>query len=206
MNETLSKSERTRQFIIEKTAPIFNMKGYVGTSMADLTEATGLTKGSIYGNFKDKEEVALAAFYHNAKIRESAISSRVNAAKTYTEKLLVFAVIFNSKNNHIFPKGGCPLLNTGTEADDTHEDFRKAVSAELLQWKKDIATIIKKGISAGEFRKDVVIEQTALSIIALVEGGIFVAQSTKNPAFLDIVLETIKDIVYNIAVDKKKEK
>lgn len=46
------KSERTRQFIIEKVAPIFNRKGYAGTSLSDLTEATGLTKGAIYGNFK----------------------------------------------------------------------------------------------------------------------------------------------------------
>jgi AcrR family transcriptional regulator len=37
-------------------------KGYAGTSMYDLTEATGLTKGSIYGNFENKDDVALAGF------------------------------------------------------------------------------------------------------------------------------------------------
>jgi AcrR family transcriptional regulator len=56
MDKTLSKAGRTRQFIIETTAPIFNTKGYEGTSMSTLTEATGLTKGSIYGNFENKEE------------------------------------------------------------------------------------------------------------------------------------------------------
>jgi TetR/AcrR family transcriptional repressor of nem operon len=40
----LSKSERTKQFIIEKTAPVFNKKGFAGTSISDLTDATGLTK------------------------------------------------------------------------------------------------------------------------------------------------------------------
>ena len=58
----MSKAEKTRQFIIEKTAPIFNKKGFAGTSLSDMTEATGLTKGSIYGNFADKDEVAMAAF------------------------------------------------------------------------------------------------------------------------------------------------
>jgi TetR/AcrR family transcriptional repressor of nem operon len=38
------------------------MKGYSGTSMSDITAATGLTKGSIYGNFENKDEVAIAAF------------------------------------------------------------------------------------------------------------------------------------------------
>ncbi|EPB65773.1 hypothetical protein ANCCEY_15157 [Ancylostoma ceylanicum] len=35
-----------------------------GTSINDLMSATGLSKGSIYGNFENKDEVALAAFDH----------------------------------------------------------------------------------------------------------------------------------------------
>ena len=62
MNDSLSKAERTRLFIIEKTAPVFNTKGFAGTSLTDLTDATGLTKGSIYGNFQNKDEVALGCF------------------------------------------------------------------------------------------------------------------------------------------------
>jgi TetR/AcrR family transcriptional repressor of nem operon len=205
MDELLPKSERTKQLIVEKTAPLFNMKGYVGTSMSDITTVTKLTKGSIYGNFADKEAVALAAFSYNTRMRANAIGAHINKAKTYKDKLLVFSTVFNSKHNHVFPKGGCPLLNTGIEADDTHEDFRKAVSDELKQWEMDIVTIIKKGIEAGEFRRNVQAEQTAWSIIALIEGGIFVSQCTKNPAYLDTVLETVKDIVNSIVIGRKKQ-
>lgn len=53
-----SKAEKTRKFIIESTAQHFNNKGYQGTSISDITGATGLTKGSIYGNFKNKEDLA----------------------------------------------------------------------------------------------------------------------------------------------------
>ena len=60
--KNLTKGERTRQFIIESATPVFNRKGYVGTSMSDITKATGLTKGAIYGNFENKEELALEAF------------------------------------------------------------------------------------------------------------------------------------------------
>ncbi|HEY0261661.1 MAG TPA: TetR/AcrR family transcriptional regulator [Chitinophagales bacterium] len=201
--KTISKSEQTRRFIVETVAPIFNTKGFSGTSLSDLTEATKLTKGSISGNFENKEEVALGAFHHNTKLRANAISARVKEAKSYTEKLLVYAEIFNSNNNKVFPKGGCPLLNLGIEADDTHEDFRQAVSAELLSWKKSIVSIIKKGIEAKELKKDTEIERTALSIIALVEGGIFIAKSTKNGAYLDTVLETVKMLIHNIAATKK---
>ncbi len=53
----LSKSEKTKAFIIEKAAPVFNTKGYAGTSLSDLTAATGLTKGAIYGHFENKDAV-----------------------------------------------------------------------------------------------------------------------------------------------------
>ena len=46
-------------YILEKTAPVFNRQGYIGSSLSDLTKATNLTKGAIYGNFVNKEELAL---------------------------------------------------------------------------------------------------------------------------------------------------
>jgi TetR/AcrR family transcriptional repressor of nem operon len=63
----MSKAEHTKAFIIEKVAPVFNKKGYAGTSLSDMTAATGLTKGSIYGNFENKDEVAVAVYEYNAR-------------------------------------------------------------------------------------------------------------------------------------------
>jgi TetR/AcrR family transcriptional repressor of nem operon len=62
----MSKAEKTKQFIIEKTATLFNTKGYTSTSLSDITAVTGLTKGSIYGNFENKDDVALQAYKHNS--------------------------------------------------------------------------------------------------------------------------------------------
>ena len=59
------KSEATRQQVIESTAELFNKKGYLGTSISDLEKATGMTRGSIYGNFENKDAVALAVFDYN---------------------------------------------------------------------------------------------------------------------------------------------
>ena len=81
MSETgLSKAERTKRFIIKKSAPIFNKKGYAGTSLSDLTQATGLTKGSIYGNFKNKDEVAVCAFQHNLAYMIESLTAEMQAA------------------------------------------------------------------------------------------------------------------------------
>jgi hypothetical protein len=64
-----------------------------------------------------------------------------------------------------------------------------------LRWKKGIEELIQAGITAGEFRKDIDTTQTALSIIALIEGGIMIAKVTNTPANLDTVLKTVNNII-----------
>ncbi len=198
------RSESTRQFIIEATAKLFNTKGYEGTSMTDIATATGLTKGSVYGNFENKEAVALAVFEYNAAQRVSILSSRVSKAVTNKEKLLVYASVFTSSGNKIFPEGGCPLQNMAIEADDTNEAFRKRVAEEFLSWKKNLTNIIQNGITAREFRADVQPEKTALSIIALIEGSILLSRTTRTPHYSDCIMETVREMIHSLDAKKVK--
>src|SRR4051794_37841729 len=112
IENVMSKAEKTRQFIVEKTAPIFNMKGYAGTSLNDMIHATGLTKGSIYGNFVNKDDVALAAFDFNLKKVDTIIRQEIATFNTYREKLLVYTKVYENFLEFPFPAGGCPVLNT----------------------------------------------------------------------------------------------
>ena len=59
-----TKGAATRQRIVELAAPVFNRRGYVGASMRDLVDATGLEKGGIYNHFGSKEQLALEAYDH----------------------------------------------------------------------------------------------------------------------------------------------
>ncbi|GAB3916764.1 TetR/AcrR family transcriptional regulator [Larkinella terrae] len=192
------RSEATRQFIIETTAGIFNRKGYAGTSMSDLTEATRLTKGSIYGNFENKEDVALAVFDFNAAHRARLIQTKLDKTSGYKNKLLAFIDLFSPDEIRQFPEGGCPLLNAGTEADDTHEPLRVRVAEELTKTQQDLAAIVRSGMEAHEFKADIDAEKTAVSILALIQGGIFVTRTTHNGLALTTVLETARKLVHEI--------
>ena len=83
-----TKSDRTKQFILEKVAPVFNKNGYVGTSMSDVTEATALTKGAIYGNFKNKEELAYYSFYYNVSYVLDKIRTIIETKEDSIQQLL----------------------------------------------------------------------------------------------------------------------
>jgi len=198
MDNVLSKAERTRQFIIETTAGIFNTKGYAGTSLSDLTDATHLTKGSIYGNFENKEDVALAAFDYNlSKIRKTIVL-RIQKADNYHDKLMVYAQVYHSFGGASFPIGGCPILNTAIEADDTNTLLKAKAAKAVTDWKKDISTLISAGMETGEFKADTDVDRVAYSIIALIEGGIMIAKITGHPANLYKILITVELLILQL--------
>lgn len=191
------RSETTRQFIIESIANLMNKKGYAGTSITDLEKATGLTKGSIYGNFENKEQIAYAVFDYNLQQLRKAISNAEEKCITYKDKLLAnIAVYYNLGDGN----GGCPMMNTAIEADDTHEGLRQRAADGVLRWKQDLTTLIEKGIASGEFKKDTDKEKISLVLIALIEGGIFIGKTTQHLVFFDIVMTAAKETIRSICL------
>ncbi|MBB6500767.1 TetR/AcrR family transcriptional regulator [Pedobacter cryoconitis] len=198
MDNGISKAERTRQFIIETTAGIFNTKGYAGTSLSDLTEATQLTKGSIYGNFENKEDVALAVFDYNLSRVRLAIANRMQLSTSYHDKLMVYAQVYHSFSGEAFPPGGCPILNTAIEADDTNTLLKERAERAVSEWKNNIKSLIQAGIKSGEFSAGTEVDRLAYSIVALIEGGIMIAKITGDHANLDKVLKTVELLIVQL--------
>ena len=195
MENKTSKAERTRQFIVEKTAPIFNMKGYAGTSLNDMMGATGLTKGSIYGNFVNKDDVALAAFDFNLKQVDNVIRQEMANRNTYREKLMVYTKVYENFLEFPFPKGGCPVLNTAVDADDTHPALKQKASEAVNNWKNTLSRLIQKGIGNNEFRPDIDPEQIALTIIAMIEGAIMITKLTGKLNYRRAIMASVDKLI-----------
>nr|WP_295864967.1 TetR/AcrR family transcriptional regulator [uncultured Chitinophaga sp.] len=194
----MNKAARTKQFIVEKTAPVFNEKGYAGTSLTDLTNATGLTKGSIYGNFVNKDEVALAAFEHNIRQVTDIIRQEKAKQETYRDKLLAYVHVYTNFLKHPFPAGGCPILNTATEADDTHPALKQRAAEAMSKWKDSVAHEITMGIRQGEFSPQTNPEQTALTIIAMIEGCIMITKLTGKIHYRNAIMQSLETLINDL--------
>ncbi|HEX2846496.1 MAG TPA: TetR/AcrR family transcriptional regulator [Chitinophagaceae bacterium] len=198
MSISASKAERTKQFIIEKTAPIFNKKGYAGTSLNDLTKATGLTKGSIYGNFENKDEVALAVFDYNYNRVVEFIKAKLLATENSIERLLIYPEVYRNYLKTPFLQPGCPILNTATEADDTHPLLKEKAANALAFWKKAVENQIKRGIARGEIKADANPTEIAVILMSLIEGAFMQAKVTGRTVELKIAMDYLEKIIQNL--------
>lgn len=194
----MSKAERTKTFIIEKIASIFNKKGFAGTSLNDMTEATGLTKGSIYGNFANKDEVALAVFDYNLQKLNACVSKQTVNLKTAKDKLLVYVNNYEQIFNPSFNDGGCPILNTAVEADDTHPQLRKQAAKAVLSWKGKLIQILEEGKKNQEFDPRIDPEQIALTMIAMIEGSIMISKLLGSTDHIGTVMQSLKKMINDL--------
>jgi TetR/AcrR family transcriptional repressor of nem operon len=178
----VTKGERTRQKIVETAAVLFNQKGFTGCSMGDIVAASGLEKGTLYGHFSSKEELALLAFDHAWKDTSDKRLLNIETVSNAVNKLKLH--IDNYVNTPSFP-GGCPLLNFAVDADDGNLALRTRVRKALKDWEELLAKIVEDGQSAREINPEIDPHSIANLVISLLEGATVLARINKRSAALD---------------------
>jgi TetR/AcrR family transcriptional regulator, transcriptional repressor for nem operon len=193
----MKKSEETKRMIVEKVAPLFNKHGYEGTSLSDLTKAVGLTKGALYGNFRNKDDIAVAALKYNIQRIAEEIAERVSQKSDSCDKLIAMAEYYSNKFNKVSQSGGCPILNAAVDSDNSDLPLRDVVVKSLDNWTGSIKNIMGRGIKRGEIRECVDPDAFASYFVSLIEGGIMLSKVTGDRSHLDRNVSILKSKIIN---------
>jgi TetR/AcrR family transcriptional repressor of nem operon len=188
--EIMSKAERTRQFIIETSAPLINKKGMAGISLSDIMQATKLAKGGIYGNFENKEEICMESFLYLRTQLASKLDLAVSKGKCAKEKLFNLLDVYGNGKNML---EGCPILNFGVEADDTNPMMKEQVKKAILSAQKRFYTIIEDGLQNNELSAEINPRHFSIKAFAMIEGGILCRKVLGNDDQMNIIVDSIKN-------------
>ncbi|MEJ6981546.1 TetR family transcriptional regulator [Pedobacter sp. P351] len=187
----MTKSERTRQFIIEKASVLLNTKGMAGTSISDIMEATKMAKGGIYGNFENKEQICLEAFNYLSQRLNTKLEALINDKETYKEKL--FALLDYYPQSAVkSTTGGCAMLNFGTEADDTNPQMKQRVAQAIKTSQQRIFNLLSQGIAAGEFKKTADPLQFSIKMFTMIEGALLATRVLGSIEQMEVVTGILK--------------
>lgn len=181
---TLRKGEKTKDFIIRQAAVLFNQKGYFGSSISDLTRVTGMQKGGIYNHFENKDQLALEAFNHAASALRACFVDAIANKRTALEKLAaVISVYQNAYDNPPF-EGGCPVLNTAIESDETHPALKGKAQIEMGNFLELIRSLLQSGIEQGEFKEEIEVPEMAIYITSVIEGGVMLSRLYEDNTYI----------------------
>ncbi len=172
----MSKAQVTRNFIIQQAAEVFNQQGYQGASMSDIMEATHLKKGGIYNHFQSKDELALAAFDYAVDQVRQRYAAALRGKRYAPERLQAIVETFCATAESPPIKGGCPLLNTAVESDDTHPALRNRTQQAMTHWQTMICKIIRGGIQRQELKANTDAATVATILTSSLEGTLMMSQ------------------------------
>ncbi|MFK7787227.1 MAG: TetR/AcrR family transcriptional regulator [Crocinitomicaceae bacterium] len=191
----VTKAEKTSEFIIQQVAPIFNKHGYSGTSLSDLTNATKLTKGAIYGNFKNKEELAFRAFAYNVQGVVDQIKVHIGQTKSPIEQLHKLVSFYRNYRKVTVKSGGCPVINIGVDANHDNEVLLGKVREIIARLQNGIVKMIIAGIEVGEIRSDIDAEKYGRYFFTVIEGAVFLMTTTDDERFMHEAMDRLDELI-----------
>ncbi|GAA3611696.1 TetR/AcrR family transcriptional regulator [Flavivirga amylovorans] len=190
-----TKAELTSQYILEIVAPIFNKNGYAATSLSDVTNATGLTKGAIYGNFKNKEDLAIAAFKFTVKNMMKRITDHLSNSNSPIEKLYLITDFYRNYYDYSKELGGCPILNIGVDANNQNTLLLQKVKEVIERIQDQVATLIEDGIEAGEISSEINALYFAKRLDTMIQGAIFMTYTMEDDFYIQDTMDLIDNMI-----------
>src|SRR5688572_21574611 len=172
--------EATKETILKKSGVLFNTQGYKSTSISEITDATGFTKGAIYSHFENKDELEIETLKYLSSLMFEKLRDRIKEKATTGDKLRTVFHYFESYISNPPLKGGCPLLNAAIEADDSNPALQKAALKILSSLREAIVTMLANGIKYKQIKAGIDKEYYATLIIAGLEGAIMMSKLSGN--------------------------
>lgn len=150
-------SERRRSRILEAARACFGEGGYAGTTVAAIAERAGVSNGLLYQFFESKEHLLQIVLEEVVRDWVRAMVPRDARAETAAQTL---EGMF--RRSVEFCRGN-PLLPALLSGDRTLqlERIRLAGADRVQPHRNLVASILRRGIDAGEFRADLDVPSVA---------------------------------------------
>src|SRR5882757_2033910 len=140
----MTKAERTKQFILETAATIYNEKGLAGTGVDDILAATQLTKGCLYSHFENKEDLTLQVADFLLQKTCNGMTKMLGGSGTVKERIFAYLDVYKAPLRPPI-QGGCPMFNMAVEAEDNLPVIKQKVSEALVKSQRLITDLLAEG-------------------------------------------------------------
>jgi TetR/AcrR family transcriptional repressor of nem operon len=177
----LRDPQRTRQRLLQAAFREVYRSGFQSASLDTILASTRVTKGALYYHFESKEALGHAII--EEIVAEITRDRWLRPLQRSTEKDPIDSLICVVRAIPARPrdvKGGCPLLNLTQEMSQLDEQFRRRLQRIFHAWQEGIAMVLQRGQHQGTVRRDLVPEQTASFLIAMVEGYEVLAKNAQD--------------------------
>jgi TetR/AcrR family transcriptional repressor of nem operon len=192
------KASQRRAAILACAAPIFNQRGFAGTSISEILAAASLEKGGLYNHFASKEELAIAAFEYAWNEVEQHFARALRGCEPGAASLHAYVRAFERYAERPVVKGGCPLANAALDADDALPFLRERDAGAFGKLQSFLRRHAVLAVSRGEFAAGTDADAVADFVVASLEGALLLTRGLRSRASSRRVTATLQTWLHSL--------
>ncbi len=182
--------------VIEQIMEVFWEKGYEATSISDITEATGLKRGSLYNAFGDgKQELFLRSLLKYDREQRAAIIKQLEAIE---DPIAAFDTLFDALVQQAMAdteKKGCMLVNTSLNIAHYDQSVQELITKGMDEFAAFFERLIKRGQATGQISELVKPKPTSRALLTFVVGIRVMSRGVLNKTALKQASEQAKALI-----------
>jgi TetR/AcrR family acrAB operon transcriptional repressor len=195
MRRTKEEAAITRSHLLKAALSVFSQKGYLATTLDDIAQAAGVTRGAIYWHFKNKADIYQTLFKEFTRRGETVIVNSIAEGGdllTILRSIFVGQLTLIESDAEMRAFAELRLFKTGqvTELVEVHRQQVQAGTAII----ESVTASICSGVEQGLIRPDLDPGDIARTFIAMQNGLIQQWLLTPKAFSLRVSAESLAEI------------
>ena len=193
-----ARGAATRARIVDAAADQMYAHGALRTSLDEVMVASRTSKSQLYHYFADKDALVRAVIIRQTERVLDGQDPNLCALDSMAG-LRRWATMILDVQQQRSGVGGCPIGSLASELSDTSEDARQLLADSFQKWEARLATGLTAMQHGGELQRDADPNDLASAIMAALQGGLLLAQTTRDTRHLQLSLDMALNHVAHLA-------
>ena len=159
-----------REEVLDRAIELFRRQGYSATSTAELVEALGMNRKSMYAEFGSKQELFEAALDRYSEINLSRVLAPIEAPDANAQSIRNAFLGYASASETKFWGLGCLMANTAVERAALDPGCAKYVDAYLDRLTKGFRNALENALGDGDVNEEADLDDLAAHFVNSVVG------------------------------------
>jgi AcrR family transcriptional regulator len=171
-----TRGRATRERIVRGASELIAERGVAETSLDDVMQRAGVSKSQLYHYFDDRSALLLAVVMANADdvLGDLPPLDGWDAVRSWFDSMVALQVERNAR-------GGCPIGSLVSQLAETDEQARIALAASFDRWEAHLGDGLQAIQRSGHLDPDANVEELAHATLALIQGGLLLTQTRRDP-------------------------
>ena len=187
----------TRDKILTETKNLVFCNGFSGTSIDQILDKTGITKGAFFYHFKTKNALAKALIETYAKEDmshlESALQETESLKETPLKRLLQFVQMFIDMMRSLEEPPSCLYASYSYESNQFDQETLDIVSDSILEWRNTFTELLNNVLAENTPKKDIDVQSLSDQFVVIFEGAFVVSKALNDSDITAKQLQHLKN-------------